>query len=87
MAVLSVPNEPLINRTKQILIKLRLFRFVAAGGGDYTVPEKMEQEWHLHEFDSELLTSVTDGIFRIKRVIGIPVSWFPLGYAALLEPL
>ena len=41
----------------------------------------------LHEFDADMLKSVTEGIFRIKRVIGIPVPVFPLGFAALLEPI
>ena len=50
-AVISVPNELGINRIKKLLLQLGIFEwFVNRHRGYSQMPEKMEDEWHLHTY-------------------------------------
>jgi ubiquinone/menaquinone biosynthesis C-methylase UbiE len=87
IAVVTVPNEPLIDRVKAILLRTRLFGLVMARGrGGYQTPEKMQDEWHLHAFDEALLRAVVAGHFQVRRLHGLPLERLPLGFAAQLVP-
>jgi ubiquinone/menaquinone biosynthesis C-methylase UbiE len=87
-AVVSVPNEALINRVKAMLFRLPLGRRLITGGGEggYRPSEKMEDEWHLHEFDRERLERAVTGRFTIDAVVGIPSRLMPLRLVARLQP-
>jgi len=51
VAVVSVPNESVINRIKRILIWLGIFKWIFQRKGSYSeMPENMQDEWHLHLF-------------------------------------
>jgi len=86
-AVVSVPNEALINRVKGIVFKLPLGkRFLGGSDGGYQVSQKMDDEWHLHEFDQARLERAVAGQFTVEKVVGIPAGLMPLRLVARLAP-
>ena len=88
-AVVSVPNEALINRVKAMLFRLPLGRRLVAGGGagGYQPSEKMDDEWHLHEFDRARLERAVAGRFAIDALVGVPSRLVPLRLVARLQPV
>src|SRR5262245_38475172 len=86
VAVVSVPNERLINRLKAMLRASGLYRvLLGARSGDYQMPERMDDEWHLHVFDlAGLLAMIPNGL-RVTRIEGIPFRWLPLRYVVRCE--
>jgi ubiquinone/menaquinone biosynthesis C-methylase UbiE len=86
VAVISVPNERLINTLKGMLWRSGLYRvLLGARSGDYKMPERMDDEWHLHVFDlAGLLAMIPRGL-RVTRVEGIPFRWLPLRYVVRCE--
>lgn len=86
-AVVSVPNEALINRVKAIVFRLPLGRrLTGGGGGEYQVSEKMDDEWHLHQFDRARLEQAVAGRFDIDALVGVPSRLMPLRWVARLRP-
>ncbi len=81
---LSVPNEELINRMKSAVFKLRLRRILLKG--NYEVPERMDDEWHLHVFDLKRLSAKLSHQFHIKKIIAIPFSFLPLRHVIVCTP-
>jgi len=87
-AIVSVPNELMINRIKSILIHLGLFKWLFQRKGDYQeMPERMEDEWHLHAFKLEEWLDLFKRFFRVTRIKKIPFSWLPLRYVVRLEKI
>jgi ubiquinone/menaquinone biosynthesis C-methylase UbiE len=86
VAVVSVPNERLINRLKTMLRWSGLYRLLlGVRSGDYEMPDRMDDEWHLHVFDlAGLLAMIPRGL-RVTRVEGIPFRWLPLRYVVRCE--
>jgi ubiquinone/menaquinone biosynthesis C-methylase UbiE len=86
VAVVSVPNERLINGLKAMLRKSGLYRvLLRARASDYQMPERMDDEWHLHAFDlAGLLALIPPGL-RVTRIEGIPFRWLPLRYVVRCE--
>jgi len=86
VAVVSVPNERLINGLKAMLRKSGLYRvLLRARASDYQMPERMDDEWHLHAFDlAGLLALIPPGL-RVSRIEGIPFRWLPLRYVVRCE--
>jgi ubiquinone/menaquinone biosynthesis C-methylase UbiE len=86
VAIISVPNEIWINRVKRVLIRLGVFGWLLRPKGEYgKMPERMEDEWHLHAFSIEDWLVLFKNVFRIIRVRRIPFSWLPLRYVIQLE--
>jgi ubiquinone/menaquinone biosynthesis C-methylase UbiE len=71
VAVLSVPNEGLINGVKATLRRLGAWNLVMRRS-DYAMPQRMDDEWHLHAFDLAMLRSIIPPALRVTRVIGVP---------------
>jgi ubiquinone/menaquinone biosynthesis C-methylase UbiE len=86
VAVVSVPNERLINTLKAMLRASGLYRvLLGARSGNYRMPERMDDEWHLHVFDlAGLLALIPPGL-RVTRIEGIPFRWLPLRYVVRCE--
>jgi hypothetical protein len=85
-AIISIPNESMINRIKSILIQFGIFRWLFQRKGSYSeMPEKMEDEWHLHVFTLKVWLDLFSKIFRVTRVRKIPFFWIPLRYVVRLE--
>jgi ubiquinone/menaquinone biosynthesis C-methylase UbiE len=86
--IISIPNEPVINWLKSILIRLRIFRLLFQRKGGYKeMPEKMEDEWHLQAFKFERWLDLFRKFFRVTRIKKIPFSWLPLRYLVRLEKI
>jgi ubiquinone/menaquinone biosynthesis C-methylase UbiE len=86
IAIISVPNELWINRIKRVLINLGIFDWLLRRGGEYgKMPERMEDEWHLHSLSIEKWLTLFNNFFRVIRVKRIPFSWLPLRYVIQLE--
>ena len=86
VAVVSVPNERLINTLKAMLRASGLYRvLLGARSGDYQMPERMDDEWHLHVFDlAGLLALIPPGL-RVTHIEGVPFRWLPLRYVVRCE--
>jgi 2-polyprenyl-3-methyl-5-hydroxy-6-metoxy-1,4-benzoquinol methylase len=78
LIIISVPNEPLINRIKGFLQRLHIFSYLFPG-----ISKKMDDEWHLSSFNLALLRKLTDYNFKELRVLAAPFIWLPLHYIVL----
>ena len=88
IAVVSVPNESLINRIKTLLIRLGIFKWLFQEKGNYqAMPEKMEDEWHLHALPLREWLDLFGKLFRVCRMKRIPFWWLPLRYVLRLEKI
>jgi 2-polyprenyl-3-methyl-5-hydroxy-6-metoxy-1,4-benzoquinol methylase len=76
--IISVPNEPFINRIKDAIWNLGLFDILFPN-----VPKRQDDEWHLHSFDLKVLKKNCSGILDIVKVEATPFSFFPVRYIAL----
>jgi ubiquinone/menaquinone biosynthesis C-methylase UbiE len=85
VAIISIPNETLINRIKGILIRLGIFRWFMDRQGRYAQPEKMDEEWHLHTFQLEEWLKMFGEFFEVTRFKSIPFRLLPIRYVILLE--
>ena len=83
--IITVPNEEMINKVKDCIIALGLRRFLL--GGNYDMPERMEEEWHLHVFDVKELIERLSKKIEITRVKAVPFGLFPLRYVIVGKPL
>jgi len=81
---ISLPNEALINRVKDLVIRLGLARFLFHG--KYEVPERMNDEWHLHVFDLKDFLRKLSPRFRVEKVTSIPSPLLPLRYVIACTP-
>jgi ubiquinone/menaquinone biosynthesis C-methylase UbiE len=86
VAVVSVPNEKLINTLKAVLRTSGLYRvLLGSRSGEYQMPERMDDEWHLHVFDlAGLLALIPPGL-RVTHIEGVPFRWLPLRYVVRCE--
>jgi ubiquinone/menaquinone biosynthesis C-methylase UbiE len=88
IAIISLPNELLINRVKGLLVRLGIFRWSMNRRGGYReMPARMEDEWHLHSYPFREWTNLFKKFFRVTALRKIPFSWLPLRYVVRLEKL
>ena len=85
IAVISVPNEEMINRVKRAAFSLPLVSRWLASRDGYEVPEHMEDEWHLHEFGRQELEATVAGEFKVVTMAGVPNRIVPLRWVAKLR--
>jgi len=86
LAIVSVPNESLINQIKTVLIYLGVYQRLLQQRGDYReMPKRMEDEWHLHTFKLDGWLRLFGKYFRVTRLRRIPFFWLPLRYVIRLE--
>ena len=83
IAVISVPNEVLINLIKRILFGLPLGSRLVAG--EYRMSRAMDEEWHLHAFGRARLEQALAGRFGIETLVGVPSRLMPLRLVARLS--
>ncbi len=81
IAVVSVPNERVINRYKAFLHRLGLLRLFFPH-----IPVHMEDEWHVHVFDRSLLLRLSSEYFTVAQVAAVPSPLLPLRYVVKLRP-
>ncbi|MEW6036063.1 MAG: class I SAM-dependent methyltransferase [Candidatus Micrarchaeota archaeon] len=76
--VITVPNEPFINRIKDIVWSVGLAGLLLPG-----IPRRQNEEWHLHSFDLAMLRRLCGGKLEIASVRAIPFFLFPVRYVAI----
>jgi ubiquinone/menaquinone biosynthesis C-methylase UbiE len=86
VAVLSVPNERLINRVKAGLRRAGVWNLVMRRA-DYVMPERMDDEWHLHAFDLTMLRAIIPPTLRVTRAVGVPFRGCVLRWVVRCEAL
>jgi len=74
LVIISIPNDKIINRLRNILVKLGFFKLLFK-----EVPDE-RWTWHLHVFDISLLRNLTQGIFREMEIKIVPNKLLPLRY-------
>lgn len=80
-AVISIPNESMINRIKSLLAKTGLLKLLFPH-----VSTKMDDEWHLHIFTAPQLQLICQNAgFTVKKLQKIPFGWLPLRYIISLR--
>ncbi len=75
--VVSVPNETFIDSVKDLLQATGLARIVQACSG-YTFEKRMDEEWHLHHFDLNLLRRYLAPHFKITKTKLVVCPQFPV---------
>jgi len=86
VAVLSVPNESLINASKTLLRRTGLLRLLLrAGRAGYDMPDRMDDEWHLHTFDRASFLALIPRTLLVTHVQSVPLRWLPLRYVVRCE--
>ncbi len=86
VAVLSVPNEALINTGKTFLRRTRLLGPILRTGRDgYEMPDRMDDEWHLHTFDRKNFLALIPSSLRVTHVRAVPLWWLPLRFVVRCE--
>jgi ubiquinone/menaquinone biosynthesis C-methylase UbiE len=77
--VVSIPNEANIDRAKRALRRMPVIRTLLR-----TLAAE-NNEWHIQQFDLNLLHEIVAGSARIEKLRPIPWSPVPLRYVALLR--
>jgi ubiquinone/menaquinone biosynthesis C-methylase UbiE len=84
--VISVPNESMINQIKGILVRFGIFKWLFRHRINYAeMPERMEDEWHLHAFELEEWLDLFRKHFKVTHLRRVPFYWLPLRYVIRLE--
>ena len=52
---------------------------------DYAMPERMDDEWHLHAFDRSAFRALLPPTLRVTRVLSVPWPWLPLRWVLRAE--
>jgi ubiquinone/menaquinone biosynthesis C-methylase UbiE len=84
-AIISIPNESLINGIKSILIRLGIFKCLFQKGSYSEMPERMSAKWHLHVLTLERWLDLFRKVFRVTGVKKIPFDWLSLRYVIALK--
>lgn len=85
---LTIPNENLINFTKRALKKTGLMRILEPKKSGWDLASKNNlDEWHLHEYNLELIKKQVQGIFKIDRICKIPNPIIPFRYVLKLKKI
>jgi hypothetical protein len=67
---------------------MRIFRWFLNRRGEYQqMPQRMNDEWHLHSLKLEQWLDLLGGIFEVAQVRKVPFSWLPLRYVIRVEKL
>lgn len=87
--VITIPNEALIERLKDVIDRLGLYRFLLQSREeDEAYDSPLEgNEWHLHHFDRRMLETVIAGELSIRAIKAIPFSFLPLRYVVNCKPI
>ncbi|MBI3591549.1 MAG: class I SAM-dependent methyltransferase [Candidatus Melainabacteria bacterium] len=79
LIVVSIPNEKLINRLKDVIDFFKIYQKLFSN-----IPKHNDDEWHIHSFDLNLFKKyIPDGL-KIQSVIPLPSFILPLRYVITL---
>jgi len=86
VAVVSVPNEGLINAIKRRVFSVPGATWLLERRSGYAMPQHMEDEWHLHEMDEPTLRALVAPHFHVETLAGVPHARLAVRYVARLRP-
>ncbi len=81
--IISIPHESLIKAVKKVLMAFGLFKLLVPRHKATTET----YEWHLHDFDLNMLKEIVKDKFSIEKVKAIPFFFVPLRYVIKLKPI
>jgi SAM-dependent methyltransferase len=87
IAVISIPNENLINSLKKWARRLGLFRFFSGTDEGYRSPQAMDDEWHIHHFNLGCLRNLLVDLMVVEEIKAVPWRWLPLRYVVRCKPV
>ena len=79
--VITIPNEAIIDRLKEIVRRLGLSRWIMRGSGTvarYDSPEN--NDWHLHHFNLPMLREMAAEHLCVETVKAVPCRLLPIRY-------
>lgn len=74
LVILSVPNDKIICRIRDLLVGLGVYQLLFK-----KVPDT-RWNWHLHVFDESLLNNLTEGVLEKLQLKALPSRLLPLRY-------
>lgn len=80
LIVISIPNEKLINKIKRAMQRMKIFDLLFPG-----ISKQMDEEWHLHSFDLDMLREITRNKLEEIEVRGAPMAWLPIRYVVKFQ--
>ena len=80
IAIVSVPNEKMINGLKAFLKSIGLFRILFPSIADH-----MEDEWHLRMFDKTMVMHLCSRWFTIEKIAAVPFQFLPIRYVVRVK--
>ena len=84
MAVVSVPNEGLINKLKRVTASSGVGRMLFWKGAGYAMPKDMSESWHLHIFDVDGIRRIVPSGLHIESITAFPSRLLPIRYVMIL---
>lgn len=85
---LSIPNENIINTAKKVLRATGLIRLVEPKKTKWDLASKDNlNEWHLHEFNMDLIKKYVNGLFIIEKKSSITNPLIPFRYVLKLKKI
>lgn len=85
---LSIPNEKLINFTKNILLKYGLKWVLEPKESNWDLASKNNlNEWHLNEYSLKLILEQIKGLFYTIKIRRIPFRFLPFRYVLKLKKI
>jgi len=84
IAVVSVPNEGLINKLKRVTASSGVGRMLFWKGAGYAMSKDMSEAWHLHIFDVDGIRRIVPSGLRIQSIKAFPGRLLPIRYVMIL---
>ncbi|HPH52023.1 MAG: class I SAM-dependent methyltransferase [Candidatus Portnoybacteria bacterium] len=78
--IVSIPNENLINKFKDILIKFKIFNLLFPN-----LSVRMTDEWHIHLFNLLKFKNLIANDYSVIKISRIPLKLIPLRYVIKLK--
>ena len=75
LIIISIPNEKLINRLKDIIDFFKIYKKLFSN-----IPKRNDDEWHLHSFDLKSFKDCIPPEIKVQSIIPIPSGFLPLRY-------
>ena len=81
LIIVSIPNEKLINRLKDIVDFFKIYKRLFSN-----IPKHNDDEWHIHSFDLNSFKEYIPRRLMVQSIISIPNFILPLRYILTFAP-
>ncbi|OGI20838.1 MAG: hypothetical protein A3B68_09920 [Candidatus Melainabacteria bacterium RIFCSPHIGHO2_02_FULL_34_12] len=80
LIIISIPNEKLINKLKDIADFFKLYKKLFSN-----IPKRNDDEWHIHSFDLESFKECIPENVKVHAVKNLPYVFLPLRYVLTMS--